>query len=209
MENASNRSEYRKRWPLWLLLLLLVAASVTMVAIPVFVHMPFKPQTAADVEWFYWLVLLLLVAASMTMVAIPVFVHMPFKPQTAAGVGWSYRLRRFSPPATVVALVLSLALCAGLWHDSHGWSRLAMILLLALLIVATWFSRQSYYYEWMFRPLSKVAYAPIRDATFVSDSDMVLAVEVNGEAVAYPIRQLAYHHIINDQVSGRPITATY
>ena len=41
------------RWKLWLSLLLLVAAAVAMVAIPVFVIMPFKAQTAAGVEWSY------------------------------------------------------------------------------------------------------------------------------------------------------------
>jgi hypothetical protein len=39
------------RWKLWLSLLLIVA--VAMVAIPVFVIIPFKPQTAAGVEWSY------------------------------------------------------------------------------------------------------------------------------------------------------------
>jgi len=36
-----------------------------------------------------------------------------------------------------------------------------------------------------------------------------MTVELNGEAVAYPVRQMAYHHVINDVVGGKPITATY
>ena len=208
MKNTSNKPGYRKRWPL-LLLLLLVAASVTAVALPVSVAMPFGPHTAAAAEWFYWPLLLLLVVATVTMVAIPVYVHTPFKPQTAAHVEWTYRLRRLSPPATVVALILSVALGAGLWQGSNWWGRMAMILLLALLLVVIWFSRQHYYYEWMFRPLSNGDHSPVSEATFLPDSDMVLAVEINGDAVAYPVRQLAYHHIISDHVGGKPITATY
>jgi hypothetical protein len=61
----------------------------------------------------------------------------------------------------------------------------------------------------MFAPLSSVAYAKASEAAFVNDNDMVMAIEINGEAVAYPVRQLAYHHIVNDVVGGRPITATY
>ena len=38
---------------------------------------------------------------------------------------------------------------------------------------------------------------------------MVLGVVVNGDAVAYPVNQLAYHHVINDEVGGVPIVATY
>ncbi len=178
------------------------------VALPTSVAMPFRPRTA-PAEWFYWPLLLLLVVATVTMVAIPVYVHTPFKPQTAAEVEWTYRLRRLARPGTVVALILFVALGAGLWPGSGWWGRTAMILLLALLLGVTWFSRQPYYYEWMFRPLSGGGHAPVGEATFLPDSDMVLAVEINGDAVAYPVRQLAYHHIISDHVGGKPITATY
>jgi hypothetical protein len=46
-------------------------------------------------------------------------------------------------------------------------------------------------------------------ATFVHDNDVVMAVKIKGQAVAYPILQLAYHHIANDIVAGEPIVATY
>jgi hypothetical protein len=38
---------------------------------------------------------------------------------------------------------------------------------------------------------------------------MVIAVNVQGEARAYPIREMAYHHIVNDVVAGQPIVSTY
>ncbi len=43
----------------------------------------------------------------------------------------------------------------------------------------------------------------------LTDTDMVLAVEINGEAVAYPVRLMAYHHLVHDVVGGTPIVATY
>jgi hypothetical protein len=39
--------------------------------------------------------------------------------------------------------------------------------------------------------------------------DMVLTVSINGDARAYPVREMAYHHIVNDVVGGVPIAATY
>ena len=83
-----------------------------------------------------------------------------------------------------------------------------MPLLLAPLLAVTWFARQNHF-EWMFNPLPNPGYARIDEAGFVADSDMVMTVEVNGEAVAYPVRQMGYHHVINDVVGGKPITATY
>jgi hypothetical protein len=38
---------------------------------------------------------------------------------------------------------------------------------------------------------------------------MVLAVERGGERVAYPVRLMAYHHVVADTVGGVPIVATY
>ena len=44
---------------------------------------------------------------------------------------------------------------------------------------------------------------------WVDDTEQVLAVEVGGEARAYPIQVLALHEIVNDTVGGVPIAATY
>ena len=61
----------------------------------------------------------------------------------------------------------------------------------------------------MFNPLAHSAYAKADDASFVGAEDMVLAVEHNGDAVAYPVRLMAYHHVVGDTVGGTPIVATY
>jgi hypothetical protein len=34
-------------------------------------------------------------------------------------------------------------------------------------------------------------------------------VKLGGESRAYPVRMMAYHHIVNDVVGGVPIVATY
>jgi hypothetical protein len=165
-------------------------------------------ETGKSGRWKLWLLLLLIVALAVAMVAIPVFVIMPFKAQTAAGVEWSYRLRRWSPVSTIVATILFLALCAKLWRGARWWGRLAMPVLLAPLLAVTWFAQQNHF-EWMFNPLPNPDYARIGEAGFVADGDMVMAIEINGDAVAYPVRQMAYHHVVNDVVGGKPVTATY
>ncbi len=165
-------------------------------------------NTGKSGRWKLWLSLLLVVAAAVAVVAIPVFVIMPFKAQTAAGLEWSYRLRRWSPPATVVATILFLALCVALWRGARWPGRLAMAALLALVLVVTWFAPKNYF-EWGFNPLPNADYARAGEAGFVADSDMVMAIEINGDSVAFPVRQMAYHHVVNDVVGGKPITATY
>jgi hypothetical protein len=107
-----------------------------------------------------------------------------------------------------MAIVLFLAVCVRLWRGARWRGRLAMPVLFAPLLAVAWFARQNHF-EWMFKPLPNPDYVRASEAGFVADSDMVLAVEHNGDAVAYPVRQMAYHHVVNDVIGGKPITATY
>jgi hypothetical protein len=38
---------------------------------------------------------------------------------------------------------------------------------------------------------------------------MVMAVRLGGESRAYPVRAMAYHHVLNDVVAHEPVVATY
>lgn len=44
---------------------------------------------------------------------------------------------------------------------------------------------------------------------FVSDSDIVIGLEINGETKAYPLFILVWHEIVNDEVGGIPVSVTY
>ncbi len=52
-------------------------------------------------------------------------------------------------------------------------------------------------------------FVPADHADFLDDGDIVLGVEVNGEARAYPIKILNWHEVVNDTVNGAPIAATF
>jgi len=156
-----------------------------------------------------WLALLFVVVAILAIVAIPVWVIQPFRSQSPSGLAISYALRRWSPLVTLLGTVAALVLVVGLWRGTRKWWRRAILAMIVLpLIPATWFARQNHF-EWMFNPLPNASYAKIPDATFVDDSDVVLVVTVNGEAAAYPIRFMGYHHVVQDVVGGTPIVATY
>jgi hypothetical protein len=156
-----------------------------------------------------WLALLLVVLLVLIIVAAPVWIIQPFKPQTERGLTAAMAMRRWSPIVTLAAVIISFILVAGLWRRSRRWfAKVALVILLLPVIAAAWFARQNHF-EWMFNPLMNTAYAKPNEVSFTGDSDMVLAVENNGEAVAYPVRLMAYHHIAQDMVGGTPIVATY
>jgi uncharacterized protein DUF3179 len=156
-----------------------------------------------------WLVLVLLAALSLALVALPVWIIQPFKPQTQQGLQWSFAMRRWATFATPAALVLAFALVLWLWRGSRRWWRkVLLVVILVPMMAATWFSRQNHF-EWMFNPLSNPAHAKISEAGFVADSDVVMAIANNGEAAAYPVRLMAYHHLVHDVVGDTPLVATY
>jgi nitrate reductase NapE component len=118
-------------------------------------------------------------------------------------------MRRWSPWITLIALATGLFLVVKLWRGSRRWwKRAFLVIVLIPLLASTWFARQNHF-EWMFNPLANARYAKASEAGFVDDADIVVAVESNGEAVAYPVRLMAYHHLAQDTVGGTPIVATY
>ena len=169
-----------------------------------------KAQTQTGIERrLIWPALLGLLVFSIAFVAIPVFLIQPFRPQTQRALEISYLLRSWSPLATAIMLLAALALVIWQWRQARRWWRKTLLVILLLLsIVPVWFARQNHF-EWMFNPLHNSAYVKVADAAFVRDSDMVLAVKINNEAVAYPVRLMAYHHVVADTVGGTPICATY
>jgi len=167
-------------------------------------------QTQTGIERrLIWPALLGLLVFSIAFVAIPVFLVQPFRPQTQRALEISYLLRSWSPSATAIMLLAALALVIWRWRQARRWWRKTLLVILLLLsIVPVWFARQNHF-EWMFNPLHNSAYVKVADAAFVRDSDMVLAVKINNEAVAYHVRLTAYHHVLADTVGSTPICATY
>jgi len=156
-----------------------------------------------------WLILFLLTSAALAISAIPVWIIQPFKSQTARGLLLAYTLKRWSPLVTAVGLIIVLALAIFLWRGARRWwLKAALVILAAFTLASAWFARQNHF-EWMFNPLPNVSFARTSDASFVANGDQVIAVQINGEAAAYPVRQIAYHHVIQDEVGGTPIVATY
>lgn len=155
-----------------------------------------------------WLALLVITVIAVAIVAAPVWIIQPFQPQTARGVALSYTLRRWSPLITVLSLACAVFLMAQLWPGSRWRKKAFLVIVFMPLLASTWFARQNHF-EWMFHPLANATYAKTSEAGFVADTDIVMAVESNGEAAAYPVRQMAYHHLVQDVVGGTPLVATY
>jgi Protein of unknown function (DUF3179) len=156
-----------------------------------------------------WFLLIIIAIITFAVVVIPVYLIQPFAPQTERIIEVSYVLRSWSPIFTIISAIIAVILSIVILRNSKRWfTNLPLILPLALIGFSAWFAQQNHFL-WMFNPLANSSYATVSESNFIKDDEMVLAVKINNEAVAYPILQMAYHHVVADVVGGQPITATY
>jgi hypothetical protein len=156
-----------------------------------------------------WLALILLVPLALALVVAPVYLIQPFKPQTPRALEVGYEVKRLAPWATILLTLAGLALVSTIWRRSRRrWAKALAVVLLVPVAASVWLSRQNVY-EVMFNPLANASYVPADKVDYISGDDMVLAVEHGGERAAYPVRLMAYHHVVGDTVGGVPVVATY
>src|SRR5215470_10777445 len=156
-----------------------------------------------------WLLLVLTLVVTVAVVAIPVWLIQPFAPQTTRDLTISYYLRTWSPWLTILFSLAAILLAVFMWRKARRWfTKIPVLLPLPIIFFFTWFAQQNHF-EWMFNPLHQAKFASVADTDFVKDDDMVLTVKIKGDAVAFPVLQMAYHHVAQDVVGGTPITATY
>jgi hypothetical protein len=59
-------------------------------------------------------------------------------------------------------------------------------------------------------PIEDPVFLPVIDNIDILDPDeSVVALEIDGDARAYPVRAMIWHEIVNDTVGGVPVTVTY
>jgi len=153
-----------------------------------------------------WLILVLLALANVVLALIPVAIVLPLRAQTPAMLSAAYLARTWAAVLAVGSLACGLGLTLFGLHTRRA--RVAAGLLMVPLIAALVLARTSYV-EWMFAPARDAIFVPIATFGEIRDDDMVIGVVVGSDSRAYPVRYLAYHHMLNDQLGGRPILPNY
>ncbi len=156
----------------------------------------------------FTLILLACMAVSLAAVVYPIYVIRPFRHQGASELAWALVVSRFRPAITVISALTAALAVAGFWQAQSRWWKRALSTAGGVLVVAMAFLARVNVYELMFHPIQKPAFQAVR-AVKLDGAEKVIAVRTGGEARAYPIRSMSYHHVANDVVGGVPIVATY
>ena len=154
------------------------------------------------------LLLALLALFSLSLFMIPAYVIRPFTHQSAAGLRLAIAVKRIAPLLTLAALAGVLALGMASVAEISSWGlRTGIVVALILSTLSAVMVRQNYF-EWMFHPITAAGFIS-PSAAHLDDKEMVMVVRIGQESRAYPILQMAYHHILNDTVAEVPIVVTY
>ena len=156
----------------------------------------------------FTLILLACLAVSLAAVVYPIYVIRPFRPQGARELAAALIVARFRGIATVVSAIAALAALGVFWRLRPRWWRLILAAVTVAFVCVLAVLARVNVYELMFHPIDHASFAASAKSK-LDGGEKVIAVLVNGQARAYPIRGMSYHHIINDEVGKTAIVATY
>jgi hypothetical protein len=138
---------------------------------------------------------------------IPAFVIRPFRYQSRNALSLAIDVKWIAPSLTLVLCLAALVLSVRLWRGSVVAVKVLTVIALLVSVASAVMVRQNYF-EWMFHPITAAGFIPAANAQ-LPDKEMIMAVKIGPDARAYPIVQMAYHHILNDTVAAEPIVVTY
>lgn len=95
-----------------------------------------------------------------------------------------------------------------LFRSSGKWIKLFAAILAALYMVVFYFFNYRFLAETMFYQPRHLNFSSADENRIAADKQ-VLGVAINGEAKAYPIQLIGYHHQVRDTVGGKPVMVTY
>ena len=153
--------------------------------------------------------LLLASLAALALAVYPIYIIRPFREQKPADLQRALWVLLHDKAILVGLFVLITMLALLVWRRA-GWVARLLLLTPAMGIAliaagAAWFNP---YEQMLFHPIGEPHYVTIQQAG-IDPKDMVIVVTLGGESRAYPIREMGYHHVVNDRLHQLPIVVTY
>ncbi|NCT95538.1 MAG: DUF3179 domain-containing protein [Chitinophagaceae bacterium] len=139
-----------------------------------------------------------------------VYLIMPFPgSQQANTIDLAYWLANNIWWLRLIALVLIAYPALHLFKQSgKQWKKIALVILLLVYAAVFYMIHYQLEADVMFYQPGNKKFAQGKANTVAPDK-LVLGIVINGEAKAYPIQYIGYHHQVRDTVGGLPVMVTY
>jgi len=164
-------------------------------------------STSSPRSQLLWSLLIIVALIGAGAFFVPTYIIRPFTHQSARGLVWALAIRQRAPIVSLLSAIACFLLAVLLWQGLTKWKKAILAIPLVVVTFSAVMSRLNYF-EWMFHPVERAQFEP-EASSKLDAKEMILAVRYADDARAYPISQMAYHHILNDVVGGVPIAVTY
>jgi hypothetical protein len=156
---------------------------------------------------YFGLLFLLLAVAAIGLIY-PVYVIRPFRHQGPVELEAALFVLQYRGTVEALAAGGALFTLVFWWRNHSGIATKIIGLVTTLLVFACGILSRVNVYEIMFHPINRPSFGAAA-VSRLDGAEKVIAVKIGNAARAYPIRNMAYHHVVNDVVGEVPIAATY
>jgi hypothetical protein len=139
-----------------------------------------------------------------------VYFIMPFPgSQHSNTIDWAYSIEKYKWTLRIIGLALVAGPIYRL-YDTRGKISMKIILslIIILYVIIFFFFNFRFEADKMFYQPSIKNFSTVKENKIDSDK-LVIGVVINGEARAYPIQLIGYHHQVKDTVGNTPVMITY
>jgi hypothetical protein len=165
------------------------------------------PKGRRQTSYQIWIGFSICALISITLFFVPAFIIRPFRHQAPRALLVAMALRQRAPLGALIAALACFVFAFVLWKSASRWRKSVLVFTLIVVTLSAVMARLNYF-EWMFHPIPGAQF--VAQAQSKLDSkEMIMSVRLGNDARAYPISQMAYHHVLNDVVGDVPIAVTY
>ncbi len=138
-----------------------------------------------------------------------VYLIMPFPgSQQSNTIDFAYFLQKNILYIRIIALLLIFYSLAGKFGKWRRWQQVLFVLLGLFYCGIFYVTNYKFLADKIFHQPKIKNFATA--ASYKDSTDrLVIGVEINGDAKAYPIEIIGYHHQVKDTIAGKPIMVTY
>jgi hypothetical protein len=144
--------------------------------------------------------LITLTILNVVLILTPLVVALPPVNQTPQMLAAARASQALAPIASLLLVALT---AIQLWRRPVACGVLLTVALICLAL-----SRVNLL-ERIFAPARDAQTAAIASFHDIRDTDMIIGVVIGDQSRAYPVRYLAYHHMLNDQLGSTALLSTY
>lgn len=138
-----------------------------------------------------------------------VYFIMPFPgSQQANSIQVAYFINKYIWCFRIAGMLLFIPSVFYICRNSKWWKKILAAMLVLLYATVLYFFNFKFLADKMFyQPCNKIL-ATVSVNT-VDHKKLIIGININGEAKAYPIELIGYHHQVQDTIGGEPVMVTY